>query len=395
MQFPFARSEPPAVGDPVRHARGKAFLLGLATLLFLLAGAEAALRIALPAREKQAMLLPGESLIVRDATLRWIQRESSEGSLGFYVRTNSLGLRGDSFPEERDGRPVRRVLVLGNSPAWGHGIDQHLIWSELLEGDLERLLPAFQVDVLNAAVPGYSTAQSLEQARRLMDRFHFDVVLVTNQGSDMFPAASPDEDCGPVGWELSLGRLFGRSRLVEALWARTAGVERDRLQEAQVRTALIHGFGEDSWSHFRVPARPAYAENLRAMAGMTRRQGSEPVFVQPLPLCASSPCGEFAPSAQPHHRALFERMQQVEPDYRRVMAEVAASEGVGLVDLAELLSAVGEPAGLLIDETHPSALGHDLIARTLGPVLVPMLISRLDTDGHGAEGAPSRPRERR
>lgn len=113
----------------------------------------------------QAMvLLPG----LRDAVVvvpdRPVLFEEMEGfdlseritrRKAFHVSTNSLGMRvdNDGAPHEPDRPKTRfRVLLLGGSVTFGHGVEYPDTWGARLERSLSRA--GTPVEVLNAGVPG-------------------------------------------------------------------------------------------------------------------------------------------------------------------------------------------------------------------------------------------------
>lgn len=106
-------------------------------------------------------------------TLRGDLRFDVAGPFGRYgVRTNSRGWRDRERSVPR-AAGVRRVAVLGDSTAWGWGVDQEQMFSALLE---RALGPT--VEVLNFAVPGYSTDQELAVLTSEVARYQVDVVLL-------------------------------------------------------------------------------------------------------------------------------------------------------------------------------------------------------------------------
>jgi lysophospholipase L1-like esterase len=86
------------------------------------------------------------------------------------VTINASGLRDDEYPTERTSK--RRMLVLGDSMAWGFGVELRERFSE----HLERRHPEWEI--INAAVSGYGTGQ---EYLYLVERgiiFRPDVVLL-------------------------------------------------------------------------------------------------------------------------------------------------------------------------------------------------------------------------
>jgi lysophospholipase L1-like esterase len=77
-------------------------------------------------------------------------------SLGRKLTINSKGLRDRSYDYEKPPG-VRRILVLGDSYAWGYGVADHEIFTEVLEARLEATPQHWQV--INAGVSGWGTDQ--------------------------------------------------------------------------------------------------------------------------------------------------------------------------------------------------------------------------------------------
>lgn len=129
---------------------------GLALALLLLEGATRLLGLRFPAVEAAG---PSDrALWVYDATKGWFHRPHATGQAHLGgpdradVRINGLGFRGGEVERRRDDRP--RVTVLGDSFAFGVGVDEDHLFST-------RLARELGVEVLNLAVSGYSTDQEL------------------------------------------------------------------------------------------------------------------------------------------------------------------------------------------------------------------------------------------
>jgi len=114
-------------------------------------------------------------------TLGWAHRPLQQGrfthrDFAVDVSVNSLGLRDRERCYRRGSS--RRILVLGDSFAWGYGVEAEERFSGLIEA--ER--PVWEV--VNAAVAGYGTDQSFLYLSEEGLRFEPDVVLLLLTGND-------------------------------------------------------------------------------------------------------------------------------------------------------------------------------------------------------------------
>ena len=112
----------------------------------------------------------------------WAHRPGQEGrfkmaSFDTRVSINRQGLRDQDYPFERSTAP--RLLVIGDSLAWGFGVDRNEIFTERIEASLP------QTEVINAAVSGYSTDQELLWLEKEGVRYRPDLVLVLVSGNDI------------------------------------------------------------------------------------------------------------------------------------------------------------------------------------------------------------------
>jgi hypothetical protein len=157
--------------------RANATLL-IVTVLILLAGAEIALRIVYHPENLGTViqydsllgwsLIPGSSQVSTDA-----QRD-----LHYLIEVNSIGLRDQevAIPKPK-GR--KRVLILGDSIAFGSGIEASERFSDLLRQELPG-----DVDVVNAGGPGWGTDQELLFYERDLRRLEPDVVVLQFTGNN-------------------------------------------------------------------------------------------------------------------------------------------------------------------------------------------------------------------
>lgn len=90
------------------------------------------------------------------------------------IQTNSHGFRDDPFEPKTAG--TFRILALGDSFGFGHGVEVDEAYPEILEGLLVE--PGRSVEVFNLGVPGYNTRQELAQLRQIGASLEPDLVLL-------------------------------------------------------------------------------------------------------------------------------------------------------------------------------------------------------------------------
>jgi len=117
-----------------------------------------------------------------DSLLGWAHEPGQEGifetpQFRTVVRINENGLRDRQHLYE-PGNDVERILVLGDSFAWGYGVEESERFSQVLEKSLD-------VEVINASVSGYSTDQELLWYRNEGIKYETDLVILVIAGNDV------------------------------------------------------------------------------------------------------------------------------------------------------------------------------------------------------------------
>jgi len=117
-----------------------------------------------------------------DSLLGWVHQPGQEGifetpQFRTVVRINDKGLRDRQHTYERQN-DEERVLVLGDSFAWGYGVEESERFSQLLEQSLG-------VEVINAGVSGYSTDQELLWYKNEGIKYETDLVILVIAGNDV------------------------------------------------------------------------------------------------------------------------------------------------------------------------------------------------------------------
>lgn len=170
-----AYNEPVSRLGALLKAGGKnlaALLVGLAVAL---AAAEALLALLVPPPLHYRYPQP---LHDRDAVLGWTPTPGQKSyTIDKPVIVNSLGFRSPDLPaSKRDGD--LRVLCLGDSQTFGNGVDQDKTYPARLEALLRSSFAGRRVDVINAGVQAYDTAQEVDLLQREATRLSPDLVTV-------------------------------------------------------------------------------------------------------------------------------------------------------------------------------------------------------------------------
>lgn len=160
--------------------------VGVATLAVLVAVLSLELTVRIVRRvsppERAAARSVGYITCDRDSLLGWVFPASSQGlfQTGPHptrVETNELGLR--SPPIDAGREPCLRILVLGDSYAFGWGVQRNEVFPRQLEAMLIERYPGISVEVLNAGVPGYGLYQQCAMLERVLSHVEVDIVVST------------------------------------------------------------------------------------------------------------------------------------------------------------------------------------------------------------------------
>ncbi len=117
-----------------------------------------------------------------DPVLGWSHNPGQKGVLHhvdwtIHISINSQGLRDKEYPIQRTGK--RRMLVIGDSYAWGFGVEQNQCFSKILERDHPDW------EIINAGVSGYGTDQEYLYLKEHGLKYRPDIVLLEFYSNDI------------------------------------------------------------------------------------------------------------------------------------------------------------------------------------------------------------------
>ncbi len=290
-----------------------------------------------PARQDGAPNLPGNPYLL------WEMVPGQRQEVGVSSSINRHGLRGPEWELEKP-EGVRRVMAVGDSSVYGFGVYDNEVFTAVLD---ERA--GDSVQVINSAVPGYSTFQTVNLLKIRSLALSPDVLVVGNLWSDNnFDTMVDREMMAAYG---TFGNRTSR-RIRSVLDLSAAFRIADYLLRVKSREPDPNKVG---WMEGRPEGGLArrveindYARNMETMAELVHEAGGEVMFL----ILANQE--DLAPSG--HGPAAWD-------PYRDVMRDTALRHGAPVVDVPALFRASGlGPSDLFIDAMHPSARGHELIA---------------------------------
>jgi lysophospholipase L1-like esterase len=302
---------------------------------------------------------------------------------GHTVTHNSHGNRG---PEAAFAKPagVRRVVVMGDSQAWGYGVDD----DETIPAQLARALDEVggaRHEVLNLGVGGYGTDQAFLKYLVQGTRYAPDVVVLSVFKND------PVENAHTVYWGVEKPRFYledGRLCLGNVPPARAPGWPNNRLLADREPSLRIPGTDVDL-------ARSATARfflRREWLPSLLARDDSGLAAVREFVDCVRNREAYEGDGMEILSRLVAElkkitsrqgarlvvllvpRSKEVDdpaaPAYYDAAAAAFRAQGIACVDVRRRLSPRADPAPFLPNDPHLSAAGSRIAAEALRDCLL-------------------------
>lgn len=306
----------------------------------------------------------------------WGIRTEAEAT-GQLFEINEKGFRGRSIAQSKPSGGCR-VAALGGSAVFDIRADEGEDWPHLLENQL-RAAGLRMVEVINAGVPGYATADSLGRLFTQVWMLEPDVVLLSNAWNDIkyFRRLAPEQPLllltrpydeaadpfrsyrGPIDRLLSNSQLYVKLRNRYLIWKLNVGNE-----GAAPASELAASYSPLAIRQYRL--------NVELFVDASRNIGARPVLLtQPSLIAAENGPAERQRISYEYagldHAALVRAFEEC----NEVVRSVAQVKGAWIVDLAAGMNGRSE---FFADHVHTTRRGSEEIAR----VVSGFLAGRLD-----------------
>jgi lysophospholipase L1-like esterase len=299
-------------------------------------------------------------------TLYWEVRPNLHGFVNHtggdtILDTNADGMRGVTAPRQKAAGEYR-ILVLGDSSNFGHGVEGAKMWSAVLQDLLRQRLPNAHVGVLNGACPGWTTWEGLRFLEETGLAYQPDAVLA-GFNNDPGPDYLGDRQRrSPPAVQVVHGVLFHLETYLLAREVVLATLRRffpapDAPYTARsAGSAPVYGkLAEEDAVRLvpRVPL-PDFLDNLAALHRVCAAQGAH-----------------FAWIDMPFDRAQPDLVERyVDPSFRAEARALAAREGFPVIEVDSTWARDPAPGMHLQGHVfHPSPRGHRRLAEQVADEL--------------------------
>lgn len=340
-----------------RRPSRRRLLFALLTPLLLLGTAELAARLVLP--EQRFILNPVHATLRDDALLFWSMPPDMERQQdGIRVKTNALGLRDGPVELPKPAGQVR-ILSLGESTTWGHGVAPEQTYSAQLEALLnadtgagagETSSEGKRYRVINAGVGACTIFQSYLYLVNRGGRLAPDMVLLYHEINDFSPATGWDRNNFML--DVSVTDRQRHEARQGFIWILSA-LYHSRLYLWARNTLLVKRYRRD---------RPSDHDRQRPR-GSVRVPRQDRLFVLER---IHEFCRERGISLVVVHPIYLSDVEQCDSEGGCLLRTFAKKRGLPLVELRTVLAEEARGRkGFFLDGCHPTASGHQRIAEEL------------------------------
>lgn len=256
-------------------------------------------------------------------------------TLGKPIQTNSQGFRMKEISRKKPAGQFR-VMVLGDSSAFGYGVNEEDTFSSKLETKLQEKNPGKDIRVINTAVSGYSTFQAMKFMEEKGWKFSPDLLIIAFNDDPQAEWIRDSQRVPPKNIQ-PLFKILYKSMIYLQLRKITLNRQITKYPDLIKQPPAISGVGQN-----RVPM-DELKQYISAIITEGKKRGVK-VIVLSMP------------------QQVFE--DKMLAQYRKKMQEAATENGAEFLDLFHQWQE-GKTDGLFFDVMHPTPQGHERIAESL------------------------------
>ncbi len=278
---------------------------------------------------------------------------------GAPVKINEKGLRDRLVPYEKSD-DVKRILVLGDSVAFGYGVPVEATFSDQWEKSLAKTSGTMHWEVINSGVPAYTTVQEVRWCEVEGLKYQPDAVIVAYVMNDPEPVHQLAENGTFTVKDIDkyyqkLAELFPKPILPLTDYSNFSRYLNRLLLHAHpnwkvIHEELVHYFNEEIFQ------KPAWNDCQKALLQLRKICSENDIFL--------------LVAVYPMMYRLFSREDHpFSPHYDRVEQYLESEEIACIVPLKNFLEQPVDDMRAYVDDPHPSASSHAIFAKSLHKAL--------------------------
>lgn len=281
---------------------------------------------------------------------------------GGTLNTNEFGMR-EVWEEQEKPAGQFRILVLGDSSNFGHGVEGDEMWSAQLQEILQPLTP-LDIRVLNGACPGWTTFQALEVVQSYGGAYQPDLILA-GFNNDSGPDFQTDRSrVSTSAFAQTINKWLFRSELY--ILSREAVLSILRRSSAQSQKAYQVRLAGETSSYGKLSGEESLQlvqrvpllelqENIRRLKSLTAEKQGQFVWIN-MPI---------------NRREVDYVARYVDWNYRKTIDELTKKEDIQLIDVdAYWLRSREDGLHISGHVFHPNRAGHTRMAEQIASELI-------------------------
>lgn len=306
------------------------------------------------------------------------------------IYTDNNGFLGNQTPVsyQKESNEIR-IAMVGASTTASINLSYEDNWPGQIQKMLRKKFPGRKITIINAAVPGYDTAQSIGNLSLRVMPFKPDIVIIYHAYNDL-KVIGPGQQFKPDYSHIhNTAYGFHPAPPIYKAWLEKSMLyvrTRNKFREANKDLALLEGLDQSGrMSEIPEIARQTFEDHIRSLIAIAGSGGAKVVL--------SSFATLHDPQLNYGSREVYKALSQIEQMelvnivsftpglscegvfkginlYNRTLADIAKDTGVGWVDNAKLIP---HDERYFVDRVHFSSEGASLMAQNLLPVLEKIL----------------------